>query len=205
MLILHCKTTCCYQMTSPSTSITLEALTTLYSIIQSGLIPGGKSVRKEMHAGVLHSRESMFIDQHTEVEYDLTNPRIPVYKKHWISHQNTVYWCNLKVAQKKGLQFYQIRSNAIILHNTLLAMCIEKVENMKSGEELHNKVCQAPRLPRKAVLTPNLHHGRQELSNLEARTSTDHQSKQSEMYGETRCDINSYRGTEEFWETEAVT
>ena len=58
---------------------------------------------------------------------------------------------------------------------------------MKSGKELYNKVHQSPRLPRKAVLTPSLHHGRQDLSNLEARTSTDHQSKQSEEYGETRC------------------
>ena len=44
---------------------------------------------------------------------------------------------------------------------------------MKSGEEWHNKVYQSSRLPRKAVLTPNLHHGRQDLSNLEARTSTE--------------------------------
>ena len=39
---------------------------------------------------------------------------------------------------------------------------------------------QSPRLPRKAVLTPNLHHGRQDLCNLESRTSTDHRSKESE-------------------------
>ena len=58
---------------------------------------------------------------------------------------------------------------------------------MKSGEELYNKVYRSPRVLRKAVLTPNLHHGRQDLSNLEARTSTDHQSKQSELYGEARC------------------
>ena len=64
---------------------------------------------------------------------------------------------------------------------------------MKSGEELRNKVYQSPRLPRKAVLKPNLHHGRQDRSNLEARTSVDHQSKESEEYGETR--------TEEFEET----
>ena len=53
---------------------------------------------------------------------------------------------------------------------------------MQSGEELYNKVNQSPRLPRKAVITPNLHH-------LEARTSTDHQCKQSEEYGETRCEV----------------
>ena len=57
---------------------------------------------------------------------------------------------------------------------------------MKSGEELYNKVYQSPRLTCKAVITPNLHHGRQDLSNFEARMSTDHQSKQSEEYGETR-------------------
>ena len=57
---------------------------------------------------------------------------------------------------------------------------------MKSGEELYNKVHQSPRSPR-VVLTPNLHHGRQDLSNLEARTSTDHQSEQCEEYGETCC------------------
>ena len=49
---------------------------------------------------------------------------------------------------------------------------------MESGEELHNKVCQSPRLPRKAVLKLNLHHGRQDLHNLEARASVDHQSKE---------------------------
>ena len=40
--------------------------------------------------------------------------------------KNTVYWCNLKLAQKKGLQFYQTRSHAIILNNTLPAIGIEK-------------------------------------------------------------------------------
>ena len=128
----------------------------------------------------------MRVNQHEEVEYDLTNPRIAVYKHTWEFTRNRVFWCNLKVARKKGLQFFQKRSNAIVLYNTILAICIEKVVYMKSGEELYNKVYQSPRLPRKAVLTPNLHHGRRDLSNLEARTSADHQRKESEEYGETR-------------------
>ena len=57
------------------------------------------------------------------------------------------------------------------------------MEYMKSGEELHNKVI--PRLPQRAVFTPNLSHGRQDLSTFEARTSVDHQSKESST-GETR-------------------
>ena len=129
----------------------------------------------------------MCVDEYKEVKYDLNNPKIAVYKNTWNIHQNTVNWCNLKVAQKKGLQFYQTRSNAIVLYNTSPAICIEKVVFMKSGEELRNKVFQSPRLPRKVVFKPNLHHGRQDRSSLEARTSVDH-SKESEEYGETRSE-----------------
>ena len=58
---------------------------------------------------------------------------------------------------------------------------------MKTGEELAQQMYQSPRLLRKAALTPNLHHGRQDLSNPEATVSADHQSKRSEEYGATRC------------------
>ena len=55
-------------------------------------------------------------------------------KKGWKNQQNTVYRCNLKVVQKKGLHFYQTRSNAIVFYNTVPAICIEKVRDIKSGE-----------------------------------------------------------------------
>ena len=101
------------------------------SIIQSGLIPGGKDVKKGRHAVFFTAVNPMFVYQHKEVEYDPTNPRIAVYKQSLEIYQNTVYWCNLKVAHGKGLQFYQTRSKAIILCNTLPATCIEKVVYMK--------------------------------------------------------------------------
>ena len=138
----------------------------LHSIIQSGLIPGGKSIKKERHAVFFTAVNPTFVDQDKEVGYDLTNSRVAVYRNHLKNHQITVYWCNLKVAQKKGLQFYRTRSKAIILYNTLPAVCIEKVVYMKSGEELYNKVYQSPKLPQKAVLKPNLCHGRQDSSNF---------------------------------------
>ena len=50
-----------------------------------------------------------------------------------------MYWCNLRVAESKGLQFYQTRSNATILYNTFPAVCIEKVVIRKSGEELYSQ------------------------------------------------------------------
>ena len=90
----------------------------------------------------------------------MTKPRIAVCKQNWKIHQNTVYWSNLRVAQSKGLQFYQTRSNAIILYNTLPTVCIEKVVTRKSGEELCSKTYQSPTLPQRiAALEPNLHYG----------------------------------------------
>ena len=41
---------------------------------------------------------------------------------------------------KKGLTFYQTRSNAIILHETLPAYCIPKVVRMEIGEVIYEKV-----------------------------------------------------------------
>ena len=59
---------------------------------------------------------------------DLNEPRHAHYMhKASKKHQNTVYWVDIKHPLKKGLKFYQTRSNAIILHETLPAYCIPKV------------------------------------------------------------------------------
>ena len=42
-----------------------------------------------------------------EIRCNLDKPRLVPYKNTWKPHQSTVYWCNLKLAQKRGLQFYQ--------------------------------------------------------------------------------------------------
>ena len=66
---------------------------------------------------------------------DLTQPRLAWYKqKTWKRHQDTVYWVDIQLAQRKGLKFYQTRSNAIILYDTPPAHCIPKVVVMESGE-----------------------------------------------------------------------
>ena len=119
-----------------------------------------------------------------EIRCDLDKPRIAPYKNTWRPHQNTVYWCNVQLAQKRGLQFYQTRSHAIVLYNTLLAVCVETAVRMKTQEELYHKVYQSPRLPR-VILKPNSQCGQQDQLDQEARTSSDHQSV-SGSYGETR-------------------
>ena len=92
-----------------------------------------------------------------------TNPESQCTKILGVLNKNTLHWCNLKLAQRKGLQFFQNRSHAIALFNALPAI-IEKVVYMKTGEALYCKVFQSPRLSR-VVLTPNSQHGRQDPPN----------------------------------------
>ena len=71
---------------------------------------------------------------------DVIAPRLAWYKeKVRKKHQNTVH--------KKGFKFYQTRSNAIILYDTLPAYCIPKAIMMKSGEVIYEKVYASPLLP----------------------------------------------------------
>ena len=69
-----------------------------HSIIQSGLIPGGKDVKKGRHAVFFTTVNPMLIDHYRDKDYDVTKPRIAVYKNNWTVQQNRVCWCNLRVA-----------------------------------------------------------------------------------------------------------
>ena len=80
-------------------------------------------------------------------EIDLTKPRLAWYKQKWERHQDTVYWVDIQLAQREGLKFYQTRSNAVILYDTLPAYCISKAIVMKSEEFMYQKVCVSLRPP----------------------------------------------------------
>ena len=113
----------------------------IHSIIRRGLIPGGRSLKRCGQSVFFTTVNPMDDDQSVEeILCDLGKPRIAPYKNTWRPHQNSVYWCNLKLAQKKGLQFYQTRSHAIVLYNTLRAVCVEKAVCMKTKEEQNHKV-----------------------------------------------------------------
>ena len=111
------------------------------------------------------------------------------HTKHtWRSHHNTVFWCNLKLAQRKGLRFYQTRSHAITLSDTLRAICIDKVFCMKTREELYCRIYKSPRLPR-VTLVPNSQHVQKDVL-AESRESHDceneaHQHR--ETWGSDQC------------------
>ena len=70
----------------------------------------------------------------------------------WKRHQNTVFWVDINLALKKGLKFYQTRSNAIILHETLPVHYIPKVVRMETGDVIYEKVYASPRPPPKISL-----------------------------------------------------
>ena len=111
----------------------------LHSIINSGLILGGQ---------ILNNRQTVFFlpvdpmdKNHKDPDtIDLSVPRHAQYMhKAWKRHQNAVYSVDINLALKKGLKFYQTRSNAIILHETLPAYCIPKVVTMETGEVIYEK------------------------------------------------------------------
>ena len=78
--------------------------------------------------------------EHDPETVDLEAPRLAQYMHTaWENHKNTVYWVDIKLAQKKGLKFCQTRSNAIILCNTLPAYCIPKAIKMETGEIMMRK------------------------------------------------------------------
>ena len=73
-------------------------------------------------------------------------------------------WSSLR---RQACIFYQTRSHAVVLYNTLLAACSEKAVCMKTQEELYPKV----RL--RFVFQSNSQCGQQDLRSQDARSSWD--------------------------------
>ena len=85
--------------------------------MNSGLTPGGQNLSKRQTV-FFTSVDPMNKEQKDPYEIDLNAPRLAWYKqKVWKKHQNTMYWVDIKLAQKKGFKFYQTRSNGIILND----------------------------------------------------------------------------------------
>ena len=124
----------------------------LHSIINSGLIPGDQDLSKRQTVFFLPI-DPMDKSHKDPKVIDLNVPRHAQYLHNaWKRHQDAVYWVDINLATEKGLTFYQTRSNAIILHETLPAYCIPKVVRMENGEVLYEKVYMSPRHPPKISL-----------------------------------------------------
>ena len=147
----------------------------LHSIINSGLIPGGQNLSKRQTVFFLPMNPMDKEHKDTE-KFDLEAPRLARYMhKARKKHQNTVYWVHIKVAQKKGLMFYQTRSNAIVLYNTLPTYFIPKVVRVETGDIIHEKGYESPRTPPKISLR---HDWMKELGSEVARQAEVNQPTQ---------------------------
>ena len=72
---------------------------------------------------------------HKDLEkIDLSVPRRAQHLHNaWKRHQDAVFWVDINLAIRKGLTFYQTRSNAIILQGILPAYCIPKVVRLEKS------------------------------------------------------------------------
>ena len=115
----------------------------LHSIINSGLIFGGQNSSERQT--VFFLLVDLMDKSHKDPdEIDLNVPRRAQYLHNaWKRHQDAAYWVDINLAMKKGLTFYQTRSNAIILQETLPAYCIPKVVRLKTGEVFVRKSIHA--------------------------------------------------------------
>ena len=155
----------------------------LHSIINNGLIPGGQNSSK---------RQTVFflpIDprdkEHKDPEkIDLNVPRRAQYLHNaWKKHQDAVYWVDINLAIRKGLTFYQTRSNAIILQGILPAYCIPKVVRLKTGEVLYEKAYMSPRPPPKISLR---HDWTKELGSKVVRQPEGEVARQAKFFQPTQ-------------------
>ena len=149
----------------------------LHSIINSGLILGGQNSSKRQTVFFLFV--NLGYNSHKDPdEIDLSVPRHAQYLHNaWQRHQDAVYWVDIDLAIQKGLKFYQTRSNAIILQETLPAYCIPKVVRLKTGEVLNEKVSMSPRPPPKISLK---HEWTRELGSKVARQPEGEVARQPE-------------------------
>ena len=74
---------------------------------------------------------------------DFSVPRRAQYlHKAWKRHQDAVYWVDINLALKKGLKFYQTRSNAIILHqNTPSLLHPESCSDRNWRSHIRESMC----------------------------------------------------------------
>ena len=99
-----------------------------------GLIPGGVSLktgRRVVFFTVVSPMDNQ--DCPGETLCDLSLARIVPYKNTWTHFQDTVFWCNLKLAQQRGLN----KIKRSILYDTLFAEIIEKAICMKTKDQLY--------------------------------------------------------------------
>ena len=170
----------------------------LNSIIRNGLLPGGRSLKRGSQA-VFFTTVNPMEDVYGmgETPCDLTKPRIAPLMNTWKRFQNTVYWCSLKLAQEKGLQFFLTCAVACSrpLQHTTCSLHWESGMYEDTGWALP-KGSLSPTVPR-VVLKSSSQYGQQDPQSQDARSSWE-PSNDSKSFRET---WNNTVGLQNIWST----
>ena len=117
----------------------------IHSVIQGGLISGGSSLKRDRPSVFFTAVNPMYANQDLEeVQYEQDKPRIKVSKNTWRVHQNTVYWCNLKLAQKKRIAVLSstIPRNRCLQHTIWRGFILQRIPISKvTKSRTHAKIC----------------------------------------------------------------
>ena len=122
----------------------------LHSILQAGLIAGGKDVEEGRQTVFFTALDPMSGEPEEEYQ-DLSRPRKVQYKSKWKIIQDAIFWTNLKKAQDKGLQFWQTRSHALSF-TTLCQLTALEEWRTPTCEVILNQRTSTPRPPPKIIL-----------------------------------------------------
>ena len=119
----------------------------LHSITNSGLIQGGQNSSRDRQTVFFTAVNPTNKNHKDRIRKSLIWPNYVLHLLRAEVHQDTVYWVDIQLAQRKWLKFCQTRWNAVILHETLPAYCISKAIVMKSEEIIYQKVYVSLRPP----------------------------------------------------------
>ena len=141
LLILSCKTMYWYRKDLPSTSTTPGNVSEVHSIIRSGLNPGGQSPQTRKTIRVLSQQWTRWKMKIVWKNLHATWESQGLFHTKILGNLTRIQYTGaIQNSLRRGeLQSYQTRSHAIVIFDTLPAVCNEKVVCMKTKDELYQK------------------------------------------------------------------
>ena len=126
-----------------------------------------ESLKRDRQSVFFKTVKTMCANQN---QYDLDKPRVVVHKNtRRVDTKHSILVQLEACSDETDCSSIKHDPTQSPFSTLYLRYVLRKWYYMKTGEDLYSKVYRSPRLPR-AVLTPNFHHGRQDLLNPEART-----------------------------------
>ena len=106
----------------------------LHSIMNSRFIAGGLSLKKR-HTVCFLPVDPMNNEDKDSETIDPKAPRLARYlHTAWRKHQNTVYWVDIRLTQKKVSSSIKTRWKRHLFYNKIPTYCIAKAVKLETGE-----------------------------------------------------------------------